>query len=80
MSQHRTLAEIANDDVLTYTGRAVECLRSLDSLPAEDLARPAYAAGAQTFATLAVAHAVGTKSGPGYSLVEAVLATGGLQP
>lgn len=74
----RTLTEIV-DRHNTNENRAAECLRALDDLTGEDLARPDYRAAAQTFAILALADRIGY-SGSGQNLVESVRAAGGIQP
>lgn len=78
-SAYRTLTEIIVDRANTNENRAAECLRRLDDLSGDDLARPDYRAAAQTFAILALVDRIGY-SGTGYNLVQATLAAGGMQP
>jgi hypothetical protein len=75
----RSLTEIIADRLNTNDNRAAECLRSLDLLPGDDLARPDYHAAAQTFALLAIADALHSP-GAGYNVAAAILATRGIQP
>lgn len=78
-SEARTLTEIVTDRLNTNDNRAAECLRALDTLSADDLARPDFRAAAQTFALLAVADALVSR-GAGYNIAEATLVAGGIQP
>lgn len=78
-SPFRNIAEIVKDDANTHENRALECLVALDRLSSEDLAREDFRAAAQTFALLALVDRIGY-SGPGYNLVQAVVAAGGMQP
>lgn len=75
----RTLTEIITDRVNTNENRAAECLRNLDELSGDDLARDDFRAAAQTFAILALVDRIGY-TGQGYGLAQAVLAAGGIQP
>lgn len=54
----RTVSEIVIDRLNTNDSRAGECLRCLDLLTGDDLARPDYRAAAITFGLLAVADAL----------------------
>jgi len=67
----RSLPEIIADRANTNENRALECLRNLWELSADDLALPDYRAAAQTFALLAIVDRLGY-SGSGIGLVEAV--------
>lgn len=51
----RTLTEIVADRQNNNENRAAECLRALDTLKPDDLAREDYRAAALVFAQLAVA-------------------------
>lgn len=75
----RTVTEIVKDQANTHENRALECLVALDRLPSNDLAREDFRTAAQTFALLAIVDRIGY-SGPGYNLVQAVVAAGGMQP
>lgn len=73
----RTITEIVVDRANTNENRAAECLRILDLLPADDLARDDYRCAAQTFALLALVDRIGYTA-QGYGLADAVLAAGGV--
>lgn len=77
--QSRTITEIVVDRVNTNENRALECLRILELLPVDDLAREDYRCAAQTFATLALVDRIGY-SGSGENLVQSVRSAGGIQP
>jgi hypothetical protein len=76
------LRDLVADDSLPCWERAQMCLGALAELPLNDGARPEFIAAAQTFGLLAVAEAIGRQgeNGAGYTLAQAVLAAGGVQP
>lgn len=75
----RKLTEIVADRMNVNANRAAECLRALDLLSGDDLARDDYRAAAQTFALLAVVDALMNGS-RGASVADCVLIAGGVQP
>ncbi len=74
----RSLTEIVSDRLNTNANRAAECVRALDGLSWEDIARPDFRAAAQTFALLAIADAL-TAPGSGSNVAEIIAAAGGIQ-
>lgn len=61
-----------------FRDAALACLLVAYSLGGDDLALPDFRVAAQTFATLAVAEAIGTSHG-GDNLVQSVRDAGGIQ-
>ena len=73
----RSLPEIATEP--DHQDAAIECIRALGILRADDDAAPRYAAAATTFALLAIADRIGM-SGSGLNLVESIREASGIQP
>lgn len=67
------------DEDGTYGWKAEECLRRVNALPHDDLAKPELLAAAQTFALLEISARM-ESSGAGYTLADAVCHAGGVQP